>query len=236
MIYPDLSALRAALFAAQEESYRAFQCSLMPTVPPATVIGVRTPVLRRMARELAGTPTADVLMATLPHLTFEENQLHAFLIEPIRDFDAAITATDAFLPYVDNWATCDQLSPRVFKGRFPKLKPHIDRWMADDSPTYTLRFGIGMLMRYGLDEEFHPDHLEAVARPAVLAREDFYIRMMIAWFFATALAKQYDAALPYIRDRRLPLWTHRRTIQKACESFRVTDEHKAVLKLFRNQI
>ncbi len=229
----DLSAVRLALFERQDEGYRAFQCSLMPTVDAETVIGVRTPVLRRMAKELYGTPMAEALMADLPHAYFEENQLHAFLIEPIRDFDAAICATDAFLPYVDNWATCDQLSPRAFKTDFPALKPHINRWMAPSAPTYTLRFGIGMLMRYGLDAYFEPAHLDAVASPHILAREDYYIRMMVAWFFATALAKQYDTALPYIEAHCLPDWTHKKTIQKAVESYRISDERKAVLRRLR---
>ncbi len=233
MTYPDLAAIRDALHSARDGAYHDFQCSLMPTVDPATVMGVRTPVLRRMARELFGTPTAAALLADLPHATFEENQLHAFLIELIRDFDTAVAATDAVLPHVDNWATCDQLSPRAFKGNFDRLKPHIDRWMAPDAPTYTLRFGIGMLMRYGLDGDFSFAHLEAVAAPAILVREDYYVRMMVAWFFATALAKQYDATLPYIADRRLPVWTHRKAIQKACESDRVTEERKAVLRGMR---
>ncbi len=228
-----ISAIRAELMANRDRDYHAFQCPLMPTVDPARVIGVRTPVLRRMARNLSGTAAADALMADLPHPYFEESQLHAFLIEPIRDMDTAVRETDRLLPFIDNWATCDQLSPRAFKGRFVDLKPHIDRWMAADAPTYTLRFGIGMLMRYGLDAEFHPDHLAAVATPAILAREDYYMRMMIAWFFATALSKQFDATLPYIEDRRLPAWTHKKTIQKALESYRVPMPHKAILRTLR---
>ncbi len=228
--------IRDALHATRDEAYRAFQCPLMPTVNPETVIGVRTPILRRMAKEWQGSTAATALLADLPHAYFEENQLHAFLLEPIRDFDAALAAVDAFLPYVDNWATCDQLSPRAFAPRraerFADLKSSIDRWMASEH-TYTVRFGIGMLMRYGLDEHFSPDHLAAVAAPSILAREDYYIRMMVAWFFATALAKQYDTTLPYIRDRRLPVWTHRMTIRKACESFRVSDAHKATLRGMR---
>ncbi len=224
--------IRAALFSARDEAYHAFQCPLMPTVNPETVIGVRTPVLRRMAKDLRASPAAAALLADLPHTYFEENQLHAFLIESIKDFDEALRATDAFLSYVDNWATCDQLSPRAFARHFDALKPHIDRWMASDH-AYTIRFGIGMLMRYGLDEHFRSDYLAAVAAPALLAREDYYIRMMVAWFFATALAKQYDATLPYIESRTLPTWTHRMTIRKACESYRVTDEHKAVLRGLR---
>ncbi len=224
--------IRTALLDAQDTAYRDFQCSLMPTVDPATVIGVRTPVLRRMAKAWQGSPAAEAFLSDLPHACFEENQLHAFLIESIRDLAAAVRAVDAFLPYVDNWATCDGLSPRAFAGRFDDLSPHIARWMASDH-AYTIRFGMGMLMRYGLDEHFTPEHLAAVASPAILAREDYYIRMMVAWFFATALAKQYDAALPYIRDRRLPPWTHRMTIRKACESFRVSEERKRVLRGMR---
>ncbi len=224
----------AALLSLRDTVYRDFQCSLMPTADAATVIGVRTPLLRRMAKELCGTPIADKFLTELPHAFFEENQLHAFLLEHIKDFDEAITAVDAFLPYVDNWATCDQLSPKAFKGRFGDLKPHIDRWMTSPHE-YTLRFGIGMLMRYGLDKDFDTAHLEAVAAPAVSGREEYYIRMMVAWFFATALAKQYEAALPYIIDRRLPVWTHNMTIRKARESYRVPDEHKRVLKALRGE-
>lgn len=171
-------------------------------------------------------------MADLPHACFEENQLHAFLIESIRDFDEAVAATDAFLPYVDNWATCDQLSPKAFKGRFATLLPHIRRWMADPAP-YTCRFGLGMLMRYGLGEEFDPAFPEAAVASSITGREEYYVRMMVAWFFATALAFQYEAVLPYLTEHRLPRWTHNKTIQKACESYRVSPEHKAYLKSLR---
>jgi 3-methyladenine DNA glycosylase AlkD len=227
-----LQEIRERLTAYADEEYRVFQCSLMPTVDSATVLGVRTPVLRRMAKELRGTAGGTALMADLPHACFEENQLHAFLIESIRDFDEAVTATDAFLPYVDNWATCDQLSPKAFKGRFAALLPHIRRWMADPAP-YTCRFGLGMLMRYGLGEDFDVAFLEAAAAPSVIGREEYYVRMMVAWFFATALAFQYEAALPYLIEHRLPHWTHNKTIQKACESYRVSPEHKGYLKSLR---
>lgn len=233
-VFESVSDIRAALMAVRDEDYRAFQCPLMPSVEPATVIGVRTPVLRRMAKDLCGTPAAAALLSDLPHAYFEENQLHAFLIESIRHFNEAVAAVDGFLPYVDNWATCDQLSPRTFKGNFAALKPHIDRWMAPDAPAYTLRFGIGMLMRYGLDRDFDPAHLSAVAHPAILAREEYYVRMMVAWFFATALAKQYAETLPYMKSRSLPAWTHRKTIQKACESYRVPVEHKCFLRSLRD--
>lgn len=232
MSMDSVQEIREALFAARDEGYKAFQCPLMPTVDPATVIGVRTPILRRIAKELRGTIGGEALLIDLPHAYFEENQLHAFLIESICDFDETVTATDAFLPCVDNWATCDQLSPKAFKGRFSKLLPHIRRWMADPAP-YTCRFGLGMLMRYGLGENFDPVFLEEAAAPSVVGREAYYVRMMVAWFFATALAFQYEAALPYLIEHRLPHWIHNKTIQKACESYRVSPEHKGYLKSLR---
>lgn len=234
MSVDSVQAVREALFAARDEAYKAFQCPLMPTVNPDAVMGVRTPILRRMAKELRGTPGGEALMADLPHAYFEENQLHAFLIESVRVFDAAVTATDAFLPFVDNWATCDQLSPKAFKGRFAHLLPHIRRWMADSHP-YTCRFGLGMLMRYGLGEDFDPAFLAEAASSDIIGREHYYIRMMVAWFFATALAFQYEATLPYLTEHRLPVWTHNKTIQKACESYRVPDEYKACLRSLRRK-
>ena len=226
--------IREALFSHADGDYKDFQCPLMPTVDPSTVIGVRTPILRRMAKELKKTVGREALLRGLPHAYFEENQLHAFLLESIPDFTAAVTAVDAFLPFVDNWATCDQLSPKAFKGRFGELLPHIRRWMADPHP-YTCRFGLGMLMRYGLDGDFDSVFLEEAAAPAVTEREDYYIRMMVAWFFATALAKRYEETLPYIAEGRLPLWTHNKAIQKACESFRVTEGHKGELRAMRRK-
>ncbi len=232
MSVDSVQAVREALLTARDEGYKAFQCPLMPTVDPDTVMGVSTPILRRMAKELRGTMGGEALMADLPHAYFEENQLHAFLIESIRDFDEAVAATDAFLPCVDNWATCDQLSPKAFKGRFAHLLPHIRRWMADPHP-YTCRFGLGMLMRYGLREDFDPVFLEEAASSDIIGREHYYVRMMVAWFFATALAYQYEATLPYLTEHRLPVWTHNKTIQKACESYRVPDEHKVYLRSLR---
>ena len=225
-------AIREALWAQADEGYKAFQCPLMPTVNPDRVIGVRTPALRRMAKSLRGTEGERALLGGLPHAYFEEDQLHAFLIEGIPDFGEAVAAVDALLPYVDNWATCDQLSPRVFRGRFPELIPHIRRWMADPAP-YTCRFGLGMLMRYGLREDFDPVFLAEAADPAVAGREHYYVRMMVAWFFATALTFQYDAALPYLTEGRLPAWVHNMTIRKACESFRVEQARKAFLRGLR---
>ena len=215
--------IREALFSHADEDYKSFQCPLMPTVDPARVIGVRTPILRRMAGELKGTAGREALLRDLPHAYFEEDQLHAFLIERERDFTAAIAAVDAFLPFVDNWATCDQLSPKVFKGRFGGLLPHVRRWMADPHP-YTCRFGLGMLMRYGLDGDFDPVFLEEAADPAITGREHYYVRMMVAWFFATALAKRYDETLLYITEGRLPLWIHKpaRPAADACSVRRLS--------------
>ena len=234
MSVDSVQAVREALLTARDEGYKAFQCPLMPTVDPDTVMGVRTPILRRMAKELRGTMGGEALMADLPHTYFEENQLHAFLIESIRDIDEAVAATDAFLPFVDNWATCDQLSPKEFKGRFVDLLPHIRRWMADPAP-YTCRFGLGMLMRYGLGEDFDPAFLAEAASSDIIGREHYYVRMMVAWFFATALAFQYEATLPYLTEHRLPTWTHNKAIQKACESYRVPDEHKVYLRSLRRK-
>ena len=234
MSMDTLQDIREALFAHADGGYKAFQCPLMPTVDPAQVIGVRTPILRRMAGDLKGTAGGEALLRELPHAYFEENQLHAFLIEQERDFTAAVAAVDAFLPFVDNWATCDQLSPKAFKGRFGELLPHIRRWMAHPHP-YTCRFGLGMLMRYGLDGDFDPVFLAEAAVPSVAGREEYYVRMMVAWFFATALAKRYEETLPYIAEGRLPLWTHNKAIQKACESFRVAEEHKVELRAMRRK-
>ena len=228
----NVQAIREALFAHADEGYKAFQCPLMPTVDPNTVIGVRTPVLRRMAKELKGTAGREAFLRDLPHAYFEENLLHAFLIEQEKDFTAAVAAVDAFLPFVDNWATCDQRSAAAFKGRFAELLPHIRRWMADPAP-YTCRFGMGMLMRYGLDGDFDPVFLSEAADTRITEREHYYVRMMVAWFFATALAKQYEAALPYLTEQKLPLWIHNKTIQKACESYRVTEAHKNELRGLR---
>lgn len=234
MSMDTLQDIREALLAHADGGYKAFQCPLMPTVDPARVIGVRTPILRRMATELKGTAGREALLRDLPHTYFEEDQLHAFLLESIPDFTAAVAAVDAFLPFVDNWATCDQLSPKAFKGRFGALLPHVRRWMAHPHP-YTCRFGLGMLMQYGLDGDFDPAFLEEAVAPAVTEREEYYVRMMVAWFFATALAKRYEETLPYIAEGRLPPWTHNKAIQKACESFRVTEEHKGELRAMRRK-
>ncbi len=224
-------AIREELFDLQDIEYRDFQSKLIPTADSARMIGVRTPELRKLARQKKGSAEAEAFLAALPHAYFDEDQLHAFLISEEKDFGKCLQRTEAFLPYIDNWATCDQFSPKVFAKHLPELDACIRRWIRDEHP-YTVRFGIGMRMRYFLDEQFQPEYLEEAAS---IDREEYYIRMMIAWYFATALAKQYDAALPYIVQQRLPLWTHNKTIQKAVESYRITPEQKEALRSLRRK-
>ena len=218
--------IRARLFELRDEEYQAFSAKLMPTLDSFRVIGVRTPALRKLARELAKTGDAAEFMAALPHEYFEENSLHGFLIETIRDYDACVAALDAFLPFVDNWATCDQTLPKAL-GKCPeRLRGQIDIWLRSEH-VYTIRYGIGMLLRWFLDERFDPADL---ARVAEIRSEEYYVNMMIAWYFAEALAKQHDAAIVYLEARRLPAWTHNKAIQKARESYRIPPERKAYLQ------
>ena len=221
--------IRAELFRLRDENYRDFQAKLIPGMEPETMIGVRTPALRAYAKEL--TKRADVMefLDALPHLYFDENQLHAFILSGMKDFEQCVRAVDRFLPSVDNWATCDQLSPKSFGKNHAALLPWIEKWIASKD-TYTVRFGIGMLMQHFLDADFDPAYLEWVAE---LQSEEYYINMMRAWYFATALAKQHDAVLPYLEAQRLDTWTHNKTIQKAVESYRITDEQKAYLKTLK---
>ena len=218
--------IQRELFALQDEEYRAFQCKLIPTVPPASVIGVRTPALRKYARRLLRQEEATEFLRALPHRYFDENQLHAFLLSEIRDFPRCLDEVCRFLPYVDNWASCDQLSPVVFKKHRPELLEAVRVWLSSDRP-YTVRFAVGMLMAHFLDEDFDPAFPEAVAG---IRSEEYYVKMMIAWYFATALAKQYEAVLPFLENRRLDSWTHNKTIQKAIESYRITPEQKTYLR------
>lgn len=212
-----------------DPTYRDFHAGLIPNISPETILGVRVPALRKLARELRGSAEAQEFMAALPHEYYDENCLHGLLINDIKDFGATVSALDAFLPYVDNWAVCDLISPRSFKSRPPELAAHVRRWL-DSSHSYTVRFGIGVLMSFYLDEDFEPAQLEAVAERCC---EEYYVNMMVAWYFATALAKQPEAALPYIENRRLSRWTHNKAIQKSIESHRIPDETKAYLKTLR---
>ena len=221
--------IRKELFLMQDRKYRDFQSRLMPTVDPERMIGVRTPALRKLAKEMGKSGDSASFLAELPHRYFDENQLHAFLLSEMKDFPRCMEEVERFLPYIDNWATCDQLSPKVFRKHRNELLLRIPEWIRSKE-TYTIRFGIGMLMQHFLDEDFDPAYLEMVA---ALRSEEYYVNMMIAWYFATALAKQYDAALPLMENRRLSGWTHNKAIQKALESFRVTPEHKEVLRSLR---
>ena len=224
-----VDAIRAQLFALQDKEYQIFHSRLMPTLLPETVIGVRVPLLRKLAKQLTDTPEAEAFVQDLPHFYYEENALHAFLLESVRDFGTALAATERFLPYVDNWAVCDSFSPKVFAQHKPELLTAIRRWLGSDQ-VYTVRYGIGMLMRYYLDDAFSPEYL---AWAAAVHSEEYYVNMMIAWYLATALAKQWEAAIPYLEKRVLSDWVHRKTIQKAVESYRITPEQKVYLKSLR---
>lgn len=218
--------IRRELFRLKDEKYRDFQGALIPTVPRDRVIGVRTPDLRRMAKEFSRREGIKEFLADLPHGYFDEDQLHAFLLCEIRDLDECLTAVEAFLPFVDNWATCDQLSPKAFAKRPSALLPAIERWLSSDL-TFTVRFGVGMLMRYFLDDRFEECFLEKVAS---LRTEEYYINMMVSWYFATALAKQYEQTVPYLERRKLSPFVHAKCIQKAVESYRISEEKKVYLK------
>ena len=210
----------------QDNKYKEFQSKLIPTSNVDTFIGVRTPELRNYAKDLIKTNSYKDFINELPHKYFDENQLHAFIISELKDYDECIKNINIFLPYVDNWATCDQMSPKIFKKNKDKLIEEINKWIKS-SKTYTIRFGIGMLMQYYLDEDFKKDYLKLVSK---IKSKEYYVNMMIAWYFATALAKQYKDTIPYIENKVLDPWTHNKTIQKALESNRITKEQKEYLR------
>ena len=218
--------IRQELFALQDIVYGDFQAKLMPTIDRETVIGVRTPDLRKYAKELAKEKDIVEFLEDLPHRYFEENQLHAFIICEQKEYEACAKELNHFLPYVDNWATCDQMSPKIFRGHHQELLEQIKIWMDSDEP-YIIRYGIGMLMTHFLEEDFDIQYVEMVA---AVKSEEYYVKMMVAWYFATALAKQYEAVVPFIENRRLEEWTHRKAIQKSVESYRITKEQKEYLK------
>lgn len=220
------SQLIDVLYENQDDTYRQMQIRLLPNLDPDSIIGVRTPMLRSIARRLED---GSAFLENLPHRYFEENQIHSFLLEREKNFDAAVSEIERFLPFVDNWATCDQLRPRCFQKNRQKLLPYIQKWISSDEP-YTVRFGVGMLMVHFLDEDFEESLLEL---PTGVQSREYYVQMMIAWYYATALAKQYETTLPYISGYRLDKWTHNKTIQKAVESYRVSPEHKQELAGYR---
>lgn len=218
--------IQAKLFEMQDTEYKRFHQKLIPTIDPNLVIGIRTPLLRKFAKELAGQDEAKEFLKELPHKYYEENNLHAFLIEQIKEFDCAAAETEKFLSYIDNWATCDMFSPKVFKKNSDKLLPKIKEWLKSDK-TYTVRYAIGLLMKFYLDEEFKPEYLEWVAGKS---SDEYYINMMRAWYFQTALVKQYEYAIIYITEKRLDSQTAKKAIQKALESRRIPPETKEYLR------
>lgn len=239
--------IQNALFAKQDLKYQKFHSGLVPTIDSKSIIGVRTPDLRAIAKQFANHPKVETFLKSLPHKYYDENQLHAFILSGIKDYDECVAQVNRFLPFVDNWATCDQLRPKVFaqranRGRFLK---DIECWLdggsesamrendfvvSETSEIYMVRFGIEMLMTYFLDESFNPKFLKRVAK---IRSEEYYLNMMVAWYFATALAKQWNATIPYIEKKLLDDWTHNKTIQKAIESYRITDEQKEYLRTLK---
>ena len=222
------------LFEMQDLKYRDFQSKLMPTVDKAKVIGVRIPQLRKYASsflKLSSREEINEFMHTLPHQYYEEDNLHAFIIEKIKDYEECINALNAFLPYVDNWATCDMMNPKVLKKEPERLLEQVKVWMKAKE-TYVVRFAMGCLMNYYLEENFTTECADLVAE---VQSDEYYIQMMQAWYFATALAKQYDAVLPYLLEHRLSMWVHNKTIQKAVESYRITTEQKDYLKTLKRK-
>ena len=221
-----MTELQKKLFEMQDLKYRDFNSSLIPTVDKEKVIGVRTPELRKFAKEFAKSEESKSFLKALPHEYYEENNLHAFLLDGIKDYDEAVKAVDVFLSYVDNWGTCDTMSPKVFKKHLPELLTYINDWIVSDE-TYRVRFAIGMLMKHYLDDAFDEKYLDMVAK---VKSDEYYINMMIAWYFATALAKKYEQAVKILQEKRLEAWTHNKTIQKAVESYRISAEQKEYLR------
>lgn len=218
--------IRGWLQARQDTKYREMQVKILPSLSPDTIVGVRTPDLRKYAKEIGRREDVKEFLESLPHRFFEENQLHAFIISDLKDYGQCMTELTRFLPYVDNWATCDQMSPRVFKKRRQELLSSIREWIASGR-CYTVRFGLKMLMEHFLDDDFSPAYVEMAAG---VKSDEYYVNMMIAWYFATALAKQYDTVLPFIEGNRLAPWTHNKAIQKAVESYRIAEEQKDYLR------
>ena len=224
-----MNSLQKQLFELQDLKYRDFHSKLLPGIDKEKIIGIRTPQLRKFAKEFAKTKEADLFLQDLPHTYYEENNLHMMLVSWMKDYGACLKEVRRFLPYIDNWATCDLPLPKCFEKHKTELLPEIQSWIMD-THTYTSRYGIGVLMRLYLDEAFLPEFPELVAQ---VRSEEYYVNMMIAWYMATALAKQWETIIPYIEQKKLPEWVHRKTIQKAVESYRITPEQKAYLKTFR---
>lgn len=225
----DTAEIRKELFTLADTKYRDFQAGLIPGVTSDRMIGVRTPELRKLAKTLVKDGDSGTFLSDVPHKYFDEDQLHAFMISSMKDYGLCMDELCRFLPYVNNWATCDQMSPKIFKKHRQELLPHIYEWLGSDH-AFTVRFAIGMLMEHFLDEDFDPEYPQTVA---AVRSDEYYVNMMVAWYFATALAKQYDAVIPFIEEKRLDQWTHNKTIQKAVESYRITPQQKDYLRSLR---
>ena len=223
--------IQQQLFALQDLKYRDFHAKLVPGMDVNDIIGVRTPELRKLAKQLTKDERVGEFLAVLPHRFLDEMNLHGFIISEIKDYDECLEQIERFLPYVNNWTTCDLLSPKAFKQKKnrDRLIEDIKRWMASDEP-FTIRFGIEMLLSFYLDEDFKPEYLKWVSK---IRHDHYYVKMMVAWYFATALAKQWDATLPYIKNMTMEKWTHNKAIQKAVESYRITPEQKELLKSYK---
>ena len=217
------------LFEMRDTGYRDFHARLIPTVKKEKIIGIRTPMIRKFAKEFGKTEESEMFLKALPHQYYEENNLHGLLIEQIRDYDKCLKELERFLPYIDNWATCDLLALHMMKKHRDVFIREIYRWMESDKP-YIIRFGISMLMRHYLDERFKPEYPEKVA---AICSEEYYVNMMRAWYFATALSKHYEKILPFLEEQRMDIWTHNKTIQKSIESYRITKEQKDYLRTLR---
>lgn len=223
--------IKESLLALQDPQNAVFQAKLTPGIPAESFLGTRVPEIRKLEKQIRNTAESEVFLNTLPHEYYDENLLHSVMISNMKDYNAVIDAIENFLPYVDNWAVCDTLRPVIFKKKKEGLMEKIQGWIKSEE-TYTIRFGIDMLMTYYLDQDFLTKYLEL---PASVHSEEYYVNMMIAWYYATALAKQWESTISYLEEKRLDLWVHNKTIQKACESYRITDEQKAYLRTLKQQ-
>ena len=221
--------ITAELFRLRDENYAKLQSKIVPTVGAERIIGVRLPAVRDLSKRIYKEGEYGDFLADLPHKYYDEDQLHAFLISLEKDFDTSVGQIEAFLPYVDNWAVCDTFKPKSFEKEPERALPYIEKWIVSDK-VYTVRFAIGMLMDFFLGSRFKTEYADMVA---AVRSDEYYVNMMVAWYFATALAKNYDAVIPYVEGRRLCEWAHNKTIQKSVESFRISDEHKEYLKTLK---
>ena len=210
----------------KDAKYQEFQSKLVPNIDKNKILGIKTPDLRMLAKEMALSDMKEEFLKELPHQYYDEDLIHFFVISLEKDFNKTIEYVETFLPYVNCWPVSDQATPKAFKKHHQELLPYIKKWILS-SHVYTARFGMRMLMNEFLDDDFKEEYLELVASKK---GEDYYLKMMVAWYFATALCKQYDASIKYIEEHRLDDWVHKKTIQKAIESFRVTEEHKEYLR------